>query len=52
MIIKIEQDLKEKGLQARGVQRRSLYSIVQQLLPAVDEKTEAELVALEKLFER
>jgi hypothetical protein len=52
MILKIENDLREKGLQARGVQRRSLYSIMQQPLPAVDEKTEAELAALEKLFEQ
>ncbi len=50
MIVKIEETLKESGLQAAGEQRRSLYSIMQRSLPNIDAATEAELVSLEKLF--
>ncbi|MEC4814281.1 MAG: hypothetical protein SAK29_13550 [Scytonema sp. PMC 1069.18] len=37
-------------MQSAKVQKRSLYSIMQRLLPQVDAATQAELVALEKLF--
>ena len=50
MILKIEETLKESGLQAAAGQRRSLYSIMQRSLPNIDAATEAELVSLEKLF--
>jgi hypothetical protein len=51
-IVKIEESLKEFGLQAAKVPTRSLYAIVQRPLPVVDEETDAELVALERLFNR
>lgn len=51
MVLKIQQELREAGLQAGQMQQRSLYSIMQQPLPAVDAQTEAELTALEQLFE-
>lgn len=50
MIVKIEETLKESGLQAAGGQRRSLYSIMQRPLPTIDAATEAELASLETLF--
>jgi hypothetical protein len=50
MIVKIEETLKESGLQAAGEQRRSLYSIMQRPLPTIDAATEAELASLETLF--
>jgi hypothetical protein len=51
MVLKIEDCLRELGLQAGNVQRRSLYSIMQRPLPKVDARMEEELLALEKLFE-
>lgn len=50
MVLRIEDYLKEIGLQGASEQRRSLYSIMQRPLPAVDAETEAELAALERLF--
>jgi len=50
MIRKIEQNLKESGLQAAVSQRRSLYSIMQQPLPTIDAATAAEMASLERLF--
>ena len=50
MILKIEETLKESGLQAVGGQRPSLYSIMQRPLPTIDAVTEAELASLETLF--
>lgn len=52
MILKIEQELKELGLQSTKMQKRSLYSIMQRSLLEVDAATEAELAALEQLFQR
>ncbi len=51
MVLKIYAHLREIGLQGVTVQKRSLYSIMQRPEPAVDAETEAELAALEKLFE-
>ncbi len=51
MVLKIEDYLQELGLQAGKVQRKSLFSIMQRPLPAVDAEKEAELTVLEKLFE-
>jgi hypothetical protein len=50
MVVKIEEFLRELGLQAAKVQKRSLYSIMQRPLPLLDAATEAELAALEQLF--
>lgn len=50
MILKIEETLKESGLQSARGQRRSLYSIMQRPLPTIDAATEAELASLEKVF--
>ena len=50
MVLKIENYLRELGLQGVTVQRKSLYSIMQQRLPVVDASTEKELVELENLF--
>lgn len=50
MILKIEETLKESGLQSARGQRRSLYSIMQRPLPTIDTATEAELASLERLF--
>lgn len=50
MVLKIEDFLRELGLQSAKVQKRSLYSIMQRPLPQVDAATQAELVALEELF--
>jgi hypothetical protein len=50
MILKIEETMKESGLQSARGQRQSLYSIMQRSLPNIDAATEAELVSLEKLF--
>ncbi len=50
MILKIEEELKELGLQSTTVQKRSLYSIMQRPLPEIDPATEAELASLEQLF--
>ncbi len=50
MVLKIEDFLRELGLQAAKVPRRSLYSIMQRPLPAVDSTTELEFAALEHLF--
>jgi hypothetical protein len=50
MVLKIRDYLREIGLQGVTVQKRSLYSIMQRPLPAVDAETEAELAALEQLF--
>jgi hypothetical protein len=52
MVLKIYAHLREIGLQGVTVQKRSLYSIMQRPLPAVDAETEAELAALETLFEQ
>lgn len=38
------------GLQGATVQKRSLYSIMQQPMPQIDAETKAELAALEILF--
>jgi hypothetical protein len=51
MVLKIYAHLREIGLQGVTVQKRSLYSIMQRPLPAVDAETEVELAALETLFE-
>ncbi len=51
MVLKIYAHLREIGLQGVTVQKRSLYSIMQQPLPAANVEIEAELVALEKFFE-
>ncbi|MEZ2235583.1 hypothetical protein [Microcoleus sp.] len=50
MVFKIEDYLREIGLQSKG-ERRSLYSIMQRPLPQIDDETEAELRSLETLFE-
>lgn len=50
MILKIEETLKEQSLQSPELQRRSLYSIMQRPLPAIDAATKAELASLERLF--
>jgi len=50
MVFKIEDYLREIGLQSKG-ERRSLYSIMQRPLPPIDDETEAELRSLETLFE-
>jgi hypothetical protein len=50
MVLKIEDYLREIGLQSKG-ERRSLYSIMQRPLPPIDDETEAELRSLETLFE-
>ncbi|RUT04659.1 hypothetical protein DSM106972_042280 [Dulcicalothrix desertica PCC 7102] len=50
MVMKIEDFLKELGLQGSKVQKRSLYSIMQRPLPQVDATTQAELDILEELF--
>jgi len=50
VVKKIKIHLQELGLQAAKVQRRSLYSIMQQPLGDVDAATEAELATLEQLF--
>jgi hypothetical protein len=50
MVLKIHAHLGEIGLQGVTVQKRSLYSIMQRPLPAVDVETEAELAALEEFF--
>jgi hypothetical protein len=52
MVVKIEDFLRELGLQATKVQKRSLYSIMQRPLPQVDAVTESELKALEEFFEQ
>ena len=46
----IKEYLHELGLQATKLQKRSLYSIIQKPLPPIDTATEAELAALEQLF--
>jgi len=50
VVKKIKTHLQELGLQAAKVQRRSLYSIMQQPLGDIDAATEAELATLERLF--
>jgi hypothetical protein len=50
MVLKIEEELRQMGLQAGNAPKRSLYSIMQRPLPPVDEETQAELAALETLF--
>ena len=50
MILKIEESLREFGLQAVKVPARSLYAIMQRPLPTIDEATQQELTALEQLF--
>ncbi|MBW4683080.1 MAG: hypothetical protein KME19_23795 [Microcoleus vaginatus WJT46-NPBG5] len=52
MVVKIQDYLREISLQGVTVQKRSLYSIMQRPLPAVDTETETELAALEKLFKQ
>ncbi|MBD2359138.1 hypothetical protein H6G41_31890 [Tolypothrix sp. FACHB-123] len=52
MVYKIQEHLRELGLQATKVQKRSLYSIMQRPLPASDPATEAELAVLEQLFQQ
>jgi hypothetical protein len=52
MVYKIQEHLRELGLQATKVQKRSLYSIMQRPLPPSDPATEAELAALEQLFQQ
>ncbi|MGH8002181.1 MAG: hypothetical protein ACREPR_22825 [Brasilonema sp.] len=52
MVLKIQEELKELGLQATKVQKRSLYSIMQRPLPPIDTATQAELAALEQLFKQ
>ncbi|MEH2253828.1 hypothetical protein [Nostoc sp.] len=52
MRLKIEEELKELGLQSTKVQKRSLYSIMQRPLPQIDAVTEAELASLEQLFQQ
>ncbi|MHC5760499.1 hypothetical protein, partial [Nostoc sp.] len=51
MVLKIEDFLRELGLQAVKVQKRSLYSIMQRPLPEIDAVREAELASLEQLFQ-
>lgn len=50
MVLKVEDYLREIGLQGVTEGRRSLYSIMQRPLPEVDNEMEAELVVLERLF--
>jgi len=50
MVYKIQEHLKELGLQAGKMQKRSLYSIMQRPLPPIDAATEAELASLQELF--
>ena len=50
MVLKVKDFLQELGFQTITVQTRSLYSIMQRPLPTVDAATQAELAALEKLF--
>ncbi|MCC5628135.1 hypothetical protein LC613_08360 [Nostoc sphaeroides CHAB 2801] len=50
MVLKIQAQLSEIGLQGATTQKRSLFSIMQRPLPFVDAQTEAELAALEQLF--
>ncbi len=52
MVLKIEDFLRELGLQAVKVQKRSLYSIMQRPLPVTDAATEAELASLEQIFQQ
>ncbi|MFB2837802.1 hypothetical protein [Floridanema evergladense] len=52
MVLKIEDFLRELGLQASSVPSRSLFSIMQRPVPPVDTQTEVDLAALEKLFEQ
>ncbi|BAZ68427.1 hypothetical protein NIES4106_31890 [Fischerella sp. NIES-4106] len=52
MVYKIQEHLRELGLQAAKVQKRSLYSIMQRPLPQIDPATEAELASLEQLFQQ
>jgi hypothetical protein len=52
MVVKIQEFLRELGLQGAKVQKRSLYSIMQRPLPQIDAATEAELSALEQLFQQ
>ena len=51
MVLKVEDYLQEIGLQGVTEGRRALYSIMQRPLPEVDGEIEAELAALESLFE-
>lgn len=50
MGLKIEDCLRELGLQAVKVQKRSLYSIMQRPLPALNDVTQAEVAALEQFM--
>ncbi|WP_414584445.1 hypothetical protein [Scytonema sp. PCC 10023] len=50
MVLRIKDHLRELGLQAAKVQKRSLYSIMQRPLSEVDAATQAELAALDELF--
>jgi len=52
IVLKIKECLRKLGLQATKVQKRSLYSIMQQRLPPIDAATEAELADLEQLFHK
>ncbi|MEH1841640.1 MAG: hypothetical protein V7L20_23560 [Nostoc sp.] len=52
MVVKIEDFLRELGLQAVKVQKRSLYSIMQRPLPEIDAAKEAELASLDQLFQQ
>jgi hypothetical protein len=52
MVLKIEDFLRELGLQAVKVQKRSLHSIMQRPLPEIDAAREAELASLEQLFQQ
>jgi hypothetical protein len=51
MVLKIEDFLRELGLQSAKVQKRSLYSIMQRPLPQIDAATESELKVLEEFFQ-
>lgn len=50
MVAKIEDYLKEQGLQGKTKYKSSLYSIMQRPLPDIDSQTEIELNALEAIF--
>ncbi|NJM72098.1 MAG: hypothetical protein HC862_18995 [Scytonema sp. RU_4_4] len=50
MVLKIEDYLREIGLQGLKTQRLSLYSIMQRPLPSADAQTDAELAVLEKIL--
>jgi len=52
MVLRIEDYLREIGLQGVAGNKRSLYSIMQRPLPTVDAETEAELAALAEFFEQ